>query len=286
MHKRVQALLYLAIVISGLLVLAGGLENLEFQPALPIPGAEADPGAPPAQSGASAAGHVTLQMLLQTGLGLGFIFLLALLMISLVRKANLKKLARLSAGLAAVVLLMFLVGFLKLPQPDSTTIEMEEAAPAAVVGSYQVAPIGDPPAGLIEVILYFVLAGAAALAGWLLYRALHQKEDEDPLAVEAAAALSAIGQGQDLRDVILTCYLHMTRVVRSGRGLEREEFMTPREFEDLLSARGIPADPVRRLTRLFEKARYGRSKPGRQDENDAIDCLNAIRMVCSRKAAV
>ncbi len=284
MPKRARALLYLSLAFVGLLILAGGLRNLEFQPALPIPGAEAQTGAPVAQSGGAAPARLTLQMLLQTGLGLGFILLLALLGISLVRKANLKKLARLAASLAAVVLLMFLVGFLKLPQPDPAAIDIEESVPVGAAGSFQIAPIGDPPAGLMDFVLYAVLAAASILGGWLLLRAL-RRTDEDSLAAEAAAALRAIEEGQDLRDVILACYQQMTRAVWKGRGLEREEYMTPREFEDLLRARGVPADPIHRLTGLFEKARYSRVKPGSQDERDAVDCLNAIRLACNRGEA-
>lgn len=281
MQKRAQALFYLTLVFVSLLVLAAGLPNLIFQPAMPIPGVGTQAAASLPAAGGAPGAHVSLQMLLQTGLGLGFIFLLALLVFSLLRKASLKNLARLAAGLAAVVFVMVLVGLLKLPQPQTAPLGGDESAPAAGAWTYAVAPIGDPPAGLMDLVLYAALAAAAGLGGWLLYRAL-QRPDGDPLAAEAAAALRAIEEGQDLRDVIPACYLQMARAVKSGRGLDREEFMTPREFEALLCSRGLPPEPVRRLTALFEKVRYGRARPGSRDEADAVACLKAIRLACGR----
>ncbi|MHC1781326.1 MAG: DUF4129 domain-containing protein [Anaerolineaceae bacterium] len=284
MQKRAQALLYLSLVFVGLLILAGGLPNLEFQPALPIPGAEGQTGAALPSTGGAAARGVSLQMLLQTSLGLGFIFLLVLLIFSLVRKANLKKLVQLAAGLAAVILLMVLVGLLRLPQPEAAPIELEQTPPAAAAQTFLIAPIGDPPAGLMDLVLAAVLVSAASLGGWLLYRAL-RPATEDPLGRETAAALRAIEEGQDLRDVILTCYLQMTKAVQTGRGLERDESMTPREFEELLGGRGVPADPIHRLTALFEKVRYGHVATDSRDEQEAVDCLNAIRLACAREGA-
>lgn len=279
MPKRAQALFYLALVILGLVVLSAGLHDLVFQPAQPIPGADPALQAPVAAAGAQTARGISLRMLLQTGLALGFIALLVLLVFSLFRKADLKKLLRLLGGLAAVVLLMFLVGFLRLPAPPEAAFSEEEVARAAPAQALAIAPIGDPPAGLAELVLAALIVGAVALGGWLVYSAL-RKRPEDALAREAAAALKAIDEGGDLRDVILNCYLQMTRAVKAGRGLEREETMTPREFEEVLRARGVPDEPIRQLTGLFEMARYSRRTPDRQDEAAAVVCLESIRMAC------
>ncbi len=52
--------------------------------------------------------------------------------------------------------------------------------------------------------------------------------------------------------------------------------MTPREFERLLENEGVPAEPARQLTGLFEAVRYGQWQPNPGDEQKAVSCLDAI----------
>jgi hypothetical protein len=56
--------------------------------------------------------------------------------------------------------------------------------------------------------------------------------------------------------------------------------MTVGEFEALLKAKGFPADPVRRLSGLFEMARYGDQPMRAADEDQAIKSLDAIIDFC------
>ena len=74
----------------------------------------------------------------------------------------------------------------------------------------------------------------------------------------------------------MRCYYDMVRVLNEERGITRPRAMTPREFEERLRELGIPDEPVRRLTRLFEEVRYGAKTPGESEEEQAIFCLNAI----------
>ena len=52
--------------------------------------------------------------------------------------------------------------------------------------------------------------------------------------------------------------------------------MTPREFEQYLAKSGLRTEDIQRLTRLFESVRYGDKSPGKREEKEAVDCLNAI----------
>ena len=52
--------------------------------------------------------------------------------------------------------------------------------------------------------------------------------------------------------------------------------LAPREFEGHLGAAGLRDDHIRRLTRLFEAARYGGRGSSERDRREAIDCLAAI----------
>jgi hypothetical protein len=62
--------------------------------------------------------------------------------------------------------------------------------------------------------------------------------------------------------------------------------MTTGEFEALLAEKGLPREPVRRLTRLFESARYSLREPAPGEERSAIACLDSILDLCGREAPV
>jgi hypothetical protein len=68
----------------------------------------------------------------------------------------------------------------------------------------------------------------------------------------------------------------MNEVVRNRKQLDRRSFMTPAEFASELTAAGLPPDPVKKLTYLFEQARYGRGSNHKRDIEEAINCLTAI----------
>jgi hypothetical protein len=72
----------------------------------------------------------------------------------------------------------------------------------------------------------------------------------------------------------------MNDAVNLGHGIRRQEAMTPSEFANRLESVGLPGDPVRRLTRLFEAVRYGAKKPGQDESHEATVCLNAIIAAC------
>jgi hypothetical protein len=116
------------------------------------------------------------------------------------------------------------------------------------------------------------------LAGlWFAWRLV--RRPRDPLVGitrQARAALNDLQGGVDLRNVILRCYFEMCQVLNQQRGIQREQGMTPREFEGQLVGLGLPEEPVKQLTRLFESVRYGAREPDEQAERIAEGCLNAI----------
>ncbi len=96
------------------------------------------------------------------------------------------------------------------------------------------------------------------------------------LSAEAGEALDDLQAGADLRDTVLHCYAEMSRVLHRGRGIRREQAMTPREFEQELGRLGLPGEEVQQLTRLFEMARYGDVQLGEREQRQALACLRAI----------
>ena len=82
--------------------------------------------------------------------------------------------------------------------------------------------------------------------------------------------------GGDLRDAVLRCYRDMSRVLGERQGLARAQSATPREFEAQLAAAGLRDEHIRRLTRLFERVRYGARRADAGEEREALACLTAI----------
>ena len=283
MNKHIQRkiLIYLAIITIGMVVLSAGLVELQFQPGQPIPGAE------PSTESVTAASRTEnktpqIDKVLQFPLAFAFALILLILIISLVKKAHLKRIFNLSLALVAVVLLAILLSQIKFPASETSYAEPSALEPAPAV-SYDIAPIGEPPQYLFNIVLVFILLGAAGLVFWLVWQALHRRQDENPLAAQAQAALQAIDKGDNLANIIVRCYLQMEEVALEAQGIERQDSATPREFKDLLTAQGIPLHPVRQLTGLFEKVRYGNKALDRHDEQTAVESLSAIRAACLRE---
>ena len=122
----------------------------------------------------------------------------------------------------------------------------------------------------------------AGLVAFYIYRRFFRKPPSttDQLRTDAEEAISGIQAGEDLRHVIIRCYADMSQIVNEQRGIQRQEAMTPREFERQLQGFGLPQAAVQRLTRLFEEVRYGNTELGKDAEQEAIHCLTSIIEAC------
>lgn len=213
-------------------------------------------------------------------LSLGILVVVTNILIAILKNTSLKQLLARIAILAFLIACGYLLSRLDIELPPGenaaavTPAATEAAAPAAI------APLGDPPTGWFQGVKVLLIVAACVFGAWLVFKSVRLSQPEDALAVEVGAALQAIESGADFRDVILNAYLGMLQVVRQEQGIQREESVTPREFETLLAARGIPRAPILQLTRLFEKVRYGNKTPDPADERAAIQCLNEIRESC------
>ena len=115
---------------------------------------------------------------------------------------------------------------------------------------------------------------------FLLRRLRRRPEPLEEVAREAQKAIAQISNGADLKEEVVRCYFEMTQVLGRRRGLKRERAMTTREFETYLQDEGLPDIYIRRLTRLFEKVRYGVKNPGEPENWEAVACLGAIVEAC------
>jgi hypothetical protein len=72
----------------------------------------------------------------------------------------------------------------------------------------------------------------------------------------------------------------MSEVVQTRRGLQRQHDLTASEFAVRLEQAGLPGEAVRRLTRLFEAARYGGRNASREEMVEAVSCLSMVLHAC------
>jgi len=280
MKKRTRPaiLFYLALVTIGLILISASLPELQFKQGIPIPGAEPSPAITEGET-ESATSSVDADSVWQTPLALAFVVILVILIFSLVKKVNVKKSLGLAGGLLGIVLAAILLNQIKFTsQPGAQPTSVDLTVSPSL--SYNSAPIGEPPEQLFTVITILLSLGIVLLVLWLSYQTIRRTQKRDPIAIEAAAALKAIEAGDSLSNVVLRCYMQMERVASEEQGIEREGSATPREFQTLLAAKGIPLSSIHQLTFLFERVRYGAKELDLDDERVAVECLSEIRLAC------
>lgn len=105
------------------------------------------------------------------------------------------------------------------------------------------------------------------------------------IAENAQNALNEIEEAiEGFDDVIIRCYVEMSRTLQTEKDIQRDEAMTTSEFERELLAKGFPARPIQKLTQLFEQVRYGRQQSMEKEKLAAVDSLNEIIDYCRGKA--
>lgn len=157
---------------------------------------------------------------------------------------------------------------------DSQAIGMEQAQEVVATPPPYTPPV--IPSWLIYLVSLFVVLFFVGIGFWMYRIFRPPKYQYQSLARAARTALKDLSAGRDWDDTVIQCYARMSEALGQERGLHRQQGMTPQEFASRLERAGLPSDPVRRLTRLFEKARYGGRKSSREDVNEAVTCLTAI----------
>jgi hypothetical protein len=140
--------------------------------------------------------------------------------------------------------------------------------------------IPNPPGWLVFMISLCLSALILRAAMGLWRRLSSRSTPLELMAQEAQKTLEEIRSGANVEVVVIRCYFEMSRVLSRQRGLKRGRTMTTREFENYLDEAGLPSVHIRRLTRLFEKARYGAKNLGKLENSEAIACLTAIVQSC------
>lgn len=271
-------LLILGSILILMAILAASLPQLEFKPGMPLPRLEeGEVVVPVIESEPLAA--LSLNQFMSMLLGLLLTISLLYMVVKVLRGTSWKEVFSILRIMLVIFLGLFFILVILLMMPrESGTQEMEMVLPTPK-------PIVTAPLGPVPPLLLWIVGLGLLFLGILIAVLIIRSSSKTPstidlLGFEAEKAWQDLRLGQNLKDVIIKCYWQMSLVLEKEQGVERKDFMTTGEFEQYLRSVGVPQDPIHRLTRLFETARYGRWQPNTTDEQDAIHSLEAILTYC------
>jgi Domain of unknown function (DUF4129) len=129
-----------------------------------------------------------------------------------------------------------------------------------------------------------VVLGLLLVAGTVIAAKLSRKEPRPPSEVAPEALASALDESiddlrgdTDLRRAIVAAYARMETALAAA-GVPRRPAEAPLEYlERVLLSLDASAEAVRRLTDLFEWARFSHHEPEPAMRDDAVDALIAVR---------
>jgi len=278
-EKR-RALILLGSVVVMLVIVIANLRQLEFQPGMPVPElVKGEVVSAPLSTEPVVAMHASefVKMLLVLTLSSAALYVI----IRGLRACSWRDVwsyVRQAIIVCAVATgLPFLVMMLGRSK-SSFVAELHLPPPPPV----RTAPLGTVPPLVLWIVGTLLLA-ACLFVAWRMTRPGRQMDTTDLIGQEAQQAWLALRSGQGLREAIIRCYRQMSRVLAEEQGLERKEFMTTGEFEALLAEAEFPSEPIRQLTRLFERVRYSKGQPALADEQNAVQCLEAIMLFCQSR---
>ena len=277
--RKTTVLLGLVILLT--MLVAANLQKLEFQPGRPLPRLEqgqlvAVPIAETSSVSISAPRFILILIaLVLTGATLYSAY-------QLLRGADwklilyfLRYILSISVAIGCLVFMIMLFPSSNIETPAEIPIPTMTFQPVVT------SPLGSAPPSLLWLVGIGLLMIITMLVAVWMFTPVRQAGPLDLLGLEAERARQALISGVDLKDVIINCYRQMSLTMKQDQGIEREEFMTTGEFETVMESAGIPQEPIHLLTRLFDAVRYGHWQPDAVDEQQAIQCLEAI-MVHSR----
>ncbi len=280
-RQKVLFILITAVLLFGLLLLAASLSNVELSPGQTynlssLLGDRGTPAVSTSGSGSDVAGRpsVFIKILFWAGVVVAIIY-------AFVSPQYRQRVLGAVIAIAIFLLLRTVIGQ-RLAKLQKMTV-----GEASVGGDLSSTPsLPEPPAFVTNPPdwIIWVVAGAVAfllvMLGIYVWRLGRQKKVEPDrqflFVQEAAQALQELDAGGNLKDVVLRCYLQMEGVMRQSQNMQRQQSMTPREFEEHLVKAGFSDDHIGRLVRLFEEVRYGERPSDVRAEREARDCLTAI----------
>ena len=269
--------------LGSIILLATSLSNLQLKSGSPFPGGGISDSAVQPVTPLSPLQTYSFP-LLQGLFSLIFLVLMIYVSVRLILLANIKRILQLALALVVLLIIVYMLPSVTPAQlayfPNKSSVTTNPPS-----FDYPVTPLGQPPRFLIQFVTIGIVLGLGLLAILVFKQRLNTNKIEPDLIQEAEEAVTAIKAGVDLSNVILRCYMQMARLLQEEKGIERNYTMTVREFERLLTHKGLPTVPLHQLTSLFEKVRYGNQQMRGTDEQIAIESLNEIIRFCRGERA-
>ena len=130
-------------------------------------------------------------------------------------------------------------------------------------------------------VLGSIVIGIGGSMVLLTYRRRRDEEDPDAMRVTVAEVLEEtlddLMREPDPRKAVIEAYARMERTL-AARGFPREEHEAPGEYlERILEVAGGSGHSVRRITKLFERARFSEHDIDQAMKEDAIESLTGLR---------
>ena len=281
MTQRTKSITLILLVgaLTSFVLLSASLSNLELHAGTPFPERIQSVNNIPFPVNLTTSGTYSFTLLKGV---FSLIFLLLIVYASVRHPVflNIKRIFQLSLFMIPLLLLIIMISRIKPGQPARYA---NETIGISTPPSFDlpVSPIGQPPQGLIQLVIIAFVCMVGLLSYKILRIRLHPANIKDRLLKEAETALDAITMGENPRNVVIRCYFQMIRTLEEERGIERSYSMTTREFEDWLESNGFPIAPVHQLTRLFEKVRYGAQLTVKDGEETAVESLKEIIQFCN-----
>jgi uncharacterized protein DUF4129 len=126
--------------------------------------------------------------------------------------------------------------------------------------------------------LVFGIGGSMML---VTYRRMREEDEAEPMRVTLAEVLSEtlddLVREPDPRKAVIGAYAKMERTL-AARGFARHDAEAPDEYlARILEVVGASGHSARRLTRLFERARFSEHEIDQAMKDDAIEALTGLR---------
>ncbi len=285
-RNRARSLILIALIA---LVFSGGMDSVRFNPGyrLDVP----DMGASGTGGGGFAGSERAFMLVLWVTLGASVLSVIVSMLTAEGRQ-------RLLVSSAIVVGAFLLLGVIaeripELEAPLAGPVEDEAQAEFGETGD-DLPPTGDadgpprPQPQEAPPYLGYVLATVvSAIAAFMVFRSTSGRgrpAQQDPdtgdntLSLESWAkdAQRHLEDHEQSLDAIQRSYYDLERTARSQLGSVRHQHSTAREFCEVLASYGLPRDELITLVGLFERSRYGDSRTGPEERDQARDALSAV----------
>ena len=287
LENRRLILVFSILTLGALTVLAIGLSNIPFRDAQKF-GSVIERGN--LEIAAQSLLTSMVEIPIWQSVALWLLFVIMIVLISALVSPELRKRLIMSIIRVAVIYWAFYIVAARyrevLSQMLSGGKPLPGQSPYTLGGTPPPAFVPPQTISLTSYLVSFGIAVLLVLLVWKLFKVWQEnstvsaKLPLNKIAGIARSSLNDLTSGRNSTDVIMNCYFRMSDVVETKRKLSRNTSMTPAEFATRLEQSGLPSDAVQRLTRLFERVRYGGYRSGTSDVNEAVACLTTILHHC------